>query len=207
MGNSSSSEIKRGQTIAFRIPSDTPDHILKQIQKLKETEKRNFSSRIAEFVMQGVNQTFTREREALTIPIPQKLSKVQRDWLKHEHSEALLGSIMYHLIADPVRSVSLLAALNSNQTDIDQALYLQEEAFAAISEIETRKNRGNAIPNEEEQQEQMVELQQEDDIDDDLDHFDWEMLKPDESSSKEQASEKEESLDDLLGGFLAQMNK
>jgi hypothetical protein len=207
MGNSSSSEIKRGQTIAFRIPSDTPDHILKQIQKLKETEKRNFSSRIAEFVMQGVNQTFKREREALTIPIPQKLSKVQKDWLKHEHSEALLGSIMYNLIADPVRSVSLLAALNSNQTDIDQALYLQEEAFAEIPKIETRISSVNAISFEEEQQEQMVESLQEDEIDDDLDQIDWEMLKPDEPSSKKQTPEKEESLDDLLGGFLAQMNK
>ncbi|MED1202806.1 hypothetical protein [Heyndrickxia acidicola] len=207
MGNSSSSEIKRGQTIAFRIPSDTPDHILKQIQKLKETEKRNFSSRIAEFVMQGVNQTFTREREALTIPIPQKLSKMQKDWLKHEHSEALLGSIMYHLIADPVRSVSLLAALNSNHTDIDQALYLQEEAYSVMPKSETRKQVGVASPIEEEQKEHVVELQPEDDIDDDLDQFDWDSIKPDESLNKEQTSEKEETLDDLLGGFLAQMNK
>ena len=54
------SSIQRGQAITFRIPSDTPDHILKQLQKLKETEKRNFSSKIAEFVMDGVSNSLSR---------------------------------------------------------------------------------------------------------------------------------------------------
>src|SRR5690606_26898357 len=80
---------------------------------------------------QGVSNSRTRERETITIPLPKSLSKVQRDWLKHEHSEALLGSIIYQLITDPVRATSLLASLNSNSSDIDQALYLQEERTAA----------------------------------------------------------------------------
>ena len=56
MKKASSNEVTRGQTISFRIPSDTPDHILKQLQRLKETERRNFSSKIAEFVIEGVSQ-------------------------------------------------------------------------------------------------------------------------------------------------------
>ncbi len=68
----------------------------------------------------------------ITIPLPKKLTKAQRDWLKHEHSEALLGSIIYQLISDPVRSTSLLAYLNSNSLDIDEALYLQEEAVPVV---------------------------------------------------------------------------
>lgn len=98
MSKASSSEIKRGQSISFRVPSDTPDHILKHLQKLKETEKRNFSSKMAEFVMQGVSSAQSKDRETITIPLPKGLSKVQRDWLKHEHSEALLGKD--HLSAD-----------------------------------------------------------------------------------------------------------
>ena len=129
MKKSASNEVQRGQAISFRVPSDTPDHILKHLQKLKETERRNFSSKIAEFVMQGVSSSVSREKETITIPLPQKLTKAQRNWLKHEHSEALLGSILYQLIADPVRSTSLLASLNSHSLDIDEALYLQEEVF------------------------------------------------------------------------------
>ncbi len=119
-----SNEVKRGQAISFRIPSDTPDHLLKYLQKLKETERRNFSSKIAEFVMQGVSQSSSKEQETITIPIPHKLSKSQRNWLKHEHSEALLGSIMYQLLTDPVRATALLASLNSYALDISDALYL-----------------------------------------------------------------------------------
>lgn len=120
--------IERGQSITFRVPSDTPDYLLKQLQNLKETERRNFSSEIAQYVLRGVNETFSRERESLTIPLPKQLTKEQKSWLKHEHSEALIGTILYQLLQDPVRATSLLASLNSNSHDIDETLYLQEEA-------------------------------------------------------------------------------
>ncbi|MFC2949037.1 hypothetical protein [Virgibacillus sediminis] len=119
--------IERGQTITFRVPSDTPDYLLKQLQKLKDTERRNFSSQIAQFVLKGVNETYSREKETITIPLPKQLTKEQKSWLKHEHSEALIGTILYQLLSDPMRATTLLASLNSNTTDIDQALYLQEQ--------------------------------------------------------------------------------
>ncbi|MBD1379765.1 hypothetical protein [Metabacillus arenae] len=200
MSKSASNKIERGQTIAFRVPSDTPDHVLKQLQRLKETERRNFSSKIAEFVMQGVGQTLTRERETVTIPLPQKLSKIQRDWLKHEHSEALLGSIMYQLLSDPVRAASLLASLNSNSTDINQALYLQD--VGDIKEISEESSENNIAADHAFNE---VAVQQESfEADDDLDSFDWTSAKKDEPAQEE---DQEESLDDLLGGFLSKMNK
>src|SRR5699024_119769 len=110
----SRNSIKRGQSITFRVPSDTPDYLLKQLQRLKDTAKRNFSSEIARFVLRGVNETYARERETVTIPLPKQLTKEQKNWLKHEHSEALIGSILYQLLMDPVRATSLLASLNSN---------------------------------------------------------------------------------------------
>lgn len=192
MSKPSQYEVKRGQTIAFRLPADTPDHVLKQLQRLRETEKRNFSGRIADFVMQGVVQTLSRERETLTIPLPHNLSKSQRNWLKHEHSEALLGSIIYQLINDPVRSTALLASLNSNATDINQALYLQE------------------MPDHEPevQSEQLNQPLENvfNDSDDDLSDFDWDKARQ-ESTYENDESEKEESIDDLLGEFLSHMNK
>lgn len=170
--------LKRGQPITFRLPSDTSDHTLRQLQKLKEVERRNFSSKIAEFVIDGVNDSLVKHREAIVIPLPKGLSKAQRDWLKHEHSEALLGSIVYQLMSDPNRTAALFASLNSNALEVDDALYLQEET---VIEEKSFINR---------------------DADDDLDNFDWEPLKRTQSTPVEE----EEELDPLAD-FLAQMNK
>jgi hypothetical protein len=193
------SEIKRGQAISFRVPSDVPDHLLKHLQKLKETERRNFSSKIAEFVMQGVGQNYSRERETITVPLPHRLSKSQRDWLKHEHSEALLGSIIYHLLTDPVRTASLLASLNSKSLDINEALYLQEEI---VNTKETDvESEGNAF-------EEVAVTSDLDSFDDDLDEFDWEKaVKSEPAEIEEKRNEQEEDLDSLLGDFLSRMNK
>jgi hypothetical protein len=195
MKKAGSNEIQRGQAISFRVPSDTPDHIVKQLQKLKETERRNFSSKIAEFVMEGVSKANAKEREMVSVPLPKKLTKAQRDWLKHEHSEALLGSIIYQLISDPVRSTSLLASLNSSSIDIDEALYLQEEVFPE----KTVSYQDNLKVIEETAA--AIDLSG---MDDDLDDFDWETARP---LAEEEKAEEEPDLDDLLGGFLASMNK
>ena len=203
MKKGSSNEMTRGQTISFRIPSDTPDHILKQLQRLKEVERRNFSSKIAEFVIEGVSSSHAREREMISIPLPKKLSKAQRDWLKHEHSEALLGGILYQLIMDPVRSTTLLASLNSNSLNIDEALYLQEEAVPIdhndpFYEVESYDEIS------EDTNESM-----DDHFEDDLSEFDWESAKQQnvETEVEKEEPPEEMDLDDLLGGFLASMNK
>ncbi|MFD1416488.1 hypothetical protein [Oceanobacillus jeddahense] len=110
--------IERGQTITFRIPSDTPEYLLRQLQQLKETERRNFSSKIASFVLKGVNEMSVRERETVTIPLPRQLTKEQKSWLKHEHSEALIGTILYQLLSDPMRATALLTSMNGNSDSI-----------------------------------------------------------------------------------------
>ena len=56
--------LKRGQPITFRLPSDTSDHTLRQLQKLKEVERRNFSSKIAEFVIDGVNDSLIKAKRS-----------------------------------------------------------------------------------------------------------------------------------------------
>ncbi|MEH7176328.1 hypothetical protein [Neobacillus vireti] len=193
MKKAGSNEIQRGQAISFRVPSDTPDHLVKQLQRLKETERRNFSSKIAEFVMEGVSNANAKEREMVSVPLPKKLTKAQRDWLKHEHSEALLGSIIYQLISDPVRSTSLLASLNSHSTDIDEALYLQEERVPEIHSYRDKDGTDEEIA-------ASIDLS---DMDD-LDEFNWETA---ETLVEEEKIEEEPDLDDLLGGFLASMNK
>jgi hypothetical protein len=192
--------IQRGQAITFRLPSDTPDHIIKQLQRLKETEKRNFSSKIAEFAIEGISNSLAKEKETVTIPLPKQLSKEQRNWLKHSHSEALLGTIVYQLMADPLRASSILATLNSNALDIDQALYLQERPAESPSYEEPVRN----LPAEPESQEDVPESVM-DDFDDDLMDFDWEKAKQEQAPAEEEA-ESEEDTEDLLGGFLAKMN-
>ncbi|MDO7485497.1 hypothetical protein ACIQYG_03900 [Peribacillus sp. NPDC096622] len=180
MKKTASSEIKRGQAITFRIPSDVSDYTLRQLQKLKETERRNFSSKIAEYVLDGVGQSTHQDREMIALPLPNKLSKSQRDWLKHSHSEAMLGTIMYHLLSDPLRATALLASLNNNV--LDEEFYVQAE------------------PEEKEAEQVQKELPKKD-----LDDFDWSLDVPEQQ--EEEPEPEEENLDDLLGDFLDQMNQ
>lgn len=182
MKKTASSEIKRGQAITFRIPSDVSDYTLRQLQKLKETERRNFSSKIAEYVLDGVGQSSHQEREMVALPMPNKLSKAQRDWLKHSHSEAMLGTILYHLLSDPLRATALLASLNSN--GINEDVYVKEEEELVERSLE-------------EEPKELPEM--------DLDDFDWSFDETSEQS--EQPEPEEENLDDLLGDFLDQMNQ
>ncbi|WP_406945158.1 hypothetical protein ACJA3J_20690 [Halobacillus sp. SY10] len=198
--SSSRKSVERGQSITFRVPSDTPDHLLKQLSQLKEKERRNFSSKIAQFVLDGVNQSFTKDKETVTIPLPKALTKEQKSWIKHEHSEALIGSILYQLMMDPVRATTLLASLNSNAYNIDDALYLQEEA---ATEEEA------PIPTEIEPEKEKAVLPEtplEVDGDDDLDDLDLDNLQADFQEQREE-DVLEEDDDDLLGDFLSRMNK
>src|SRR5690606_10661457 len=157
--------------------------------------------KIAEFVLQGVGQSLSREKEVITIPLPHKLTKHQRNWLKHEHSEALLGSIVYQLLSDPARAASLLASLNSSSLDIDEALYLQEEIDMGVPPIE-EVNMETPSPSSE-------KTPSADDLnpsDDDIDSFVLEKVNEDDSANTEE-DDSEEDLDSLLGDFLAEMNK
>ncbi|SDN61823.1 hypothetical protein SAMN05518871_106155 [Psychrobacillus sp. OK028] len=205
MEKSRNSGIQRGQAITFRLPSDTPDHILKQMQKLKETERRNFSSKIAEFVLEGVSTSLSKDRETITIPMPKQLSKEQRNWLKHAHSEAMLGNIVYHLLSDPVRAMSILASLNSNALDIDQALYLQPEPTEKVED----KFNSNINFSTEPEPEGIQSDFPTDELEDDLMNFDWEQAKQEHVATDEDSVQhvETESLDDLLGDFLSRMNK
>jgi len=208
MEKSGLSGIQRGQAITFRLPADTPEHIIKQMQKLKETERRNFSSKMADFILEGVSNSLSFERETVTIPLPKQLSKEQRSWLKHSHSEALLGSIVYQLLADPARAMSVLATLNSNALDIDQALYLQDNQTKKIDEellsAEFKSNNSTKL-----EVKQDKDVSQDEELEDDLMNFDWDKAKLEHAASVEDDREyvEEEDTEDLLGGFLSKMNK
>ena len=191
--------ITRGQAITFRLPSDTPDHLIKQLEKLKQTEKRNFSSKIADFVLEGVGSSLAKDRDMISLPMPKHLSKDQRNWLKHSHSEALLGSIVYQILSDPVRATSILASLTSNALDIDEALYLQEVDVDSNQDLEGIEAVEVAIPEDE----WSPGL----DDDDDILDFEFDRTERELAASKEDAQEESEDMEDLLGDFLAKMNK
>lgn len=186
--------IERGQSITFRVPSDTPDYALKQLQKLKEIERRNFSSEIAQFVLKGVNEAYSKERESITVTLPKQLTKEQKNWLKHEHSEALIGSILYQLLNDPIRATALLASLNSNASNIDDALYLQEmpvkeTVLKEVQEVEEERESEQPIFDES-----------------DLDGLDLTDMLSD-FRDKEEEEEPKSVEEDPLADFLSNMNK
>jgi hypothetical protein len=139
----------------------------------------------------------------VTIPLPKSLNKAQRNWLKHEHSEALIGTIVYNLISDPIRATSLMASLNSNSLDIDEALYLQEEDVPELlieGNSEVVASEDLVSPSSE------MSLESDDD-DDDLSNFDWENVKHEEVEEENNPIIEEMDIDDILGDFLSAMNK
>ncbi|MEE6452352.1 hypothetical protein RAH41_17445 [Gottfriedia acidiceleris] len=196
-------ELTRGQPITFRIPSDTPDQIIKHLQQLKQSERRNFSSKIAEYVISGINDSLSKQRQTITIPLPKSLDKAQRDWLKHEHSEALLGSIVYQLLSNPIRTASLITSLNSNSLAIEEALYLQEEINELEPELEPVQTE---FRTSEQNVPKLDNFRRKANRDDDLDNFNWEVASKNEISAAKEEIE-EEDMDSLLGDFLSQMNK
>ncbi|KHE69013.1 hypothetical protein [Halobacillus sp. BBL2006] len=200
----SKKSVERGQSITFRVPSDTPDHLLRQLSHLKDTERRNFSSKIAQFVLNGVNESLTKGKETVTIPLPKPLTKEQRNWIKHEHSEALIGSILYQLMMDPIRATSLLASLNSNAYDINEALYLQEQEAAAAEDhnpLEVPDIDLGPLPEEDSDDNWK-------DIDDELDGLSMDNLQEElHEKANEETVEDDEDEEDLLGDFLSSMNK
>ena len=159
---------------------------------------------MAEFILEGVNSSLSKERETVTLPLPKQLNKDQRNWLKHSHSEAMLGSIVYQLLADPIRATSILASLNSNALDINEALYLQEEKQEEIEDNFIIPAESSIDVEQEEPDE--VPLAIDDELDNDLMNFDWEKARQ-EHAATEEDQEEPESVEDLLGGFLANMNK
>ncbi|WP_068673997.1 hypothetical protein [Oceanobacillus sp. Castelsardo] len=181
--------IERGQSITFRVPSDTPDYLLKKLSNLKETERRNFSSTIASFVLKGVNETSSKEREVISVPLPKKLTKEQRSWLKHEHSEAMIGSILYHLLSDPMRATSLLSSLNSNTVNMDEIFAFEEEKVEVESDHEQEPEQIYELPTMDEENT--------------LDDVEIDMLEI--HNEDEQVVGEEES--DPLGDFFSSMNK
>ena len=82
----------------------------------------------------------------------------------------------------------MLTSLNSNATDIDQALYLQEETEHSSESSFNQPVESN------------------DALDDDLSDFDWNQVKHEETAADSEELEERE-MEDLLGDFLAHMNK
>ena len=112
---------------------------------------------------------------------------------------------MYQLLNDPVRAMSVLASLNSNALDIDQALYLQDMKTQKIEEDFLKASIKNDISTE-------LEVNQEvflhDELEDDLMNLDWDKAKQEHAATEEDSAENvEEDVEDLLGSFLSKMNK
>lgn len=176
MKKTTSSEFKRGQAVTFRIPSDTSDYTLGQLQKLRETERRNFSSKLAQFVLNGIGSDVQPDKELVTLSLPHALSREQRDWLKHAHSEALLGSILYEILKDPMRATALFASLHDDVIKVTKPIIYESERELVLPETE-------------------------------MEFEDVAVVEEDVKLDKPQTFEPDEQFEELLGAFLAQMNK
>lgn len=168
--------MERGYVLSFRLPSDTPNHILDYLQNLKDTEGRKFSSKCADLLRKGIGVT---AEDVVTIPLNQSLTKEQRDWLKHEQSEAILQNLITQVLSGAAISVETPAPI--------VPVHIPEPKPPVKVEPKVMKNGLLEVPEED---------------DDDLGNFSLDNF----SIQREEEEQVEEPADNLLGGFLDRMN-
>ncbi|MFC4766545.1 hypothetical protein [Effusibacillus consociatus] len=86
-----------GQVISFRLPADTPIHVIEFLNHLKETEGRGFSKKIGQMFITGVNQELASRQPNVLIPLPQPLSTEQQHWLNHSVTQEFIGKLICQL--------------------------------------------------------------------------------------------------------------
>lgn len=96
-------QFKPGKTISFRLPADTPLHVLEELTKRKGKLGRKFSSDIAPIFIEAISQQVldNEKCEQVIIPLPAGLTEEQKEWINHAHTKSLLSQLLYQVVNRP----------------------------------------------------------------------------------------------------------
>lgn len=95
-------QFEPGKTISFRLPSDTPLHVSKYLNKRKKKLGRKFSSEIAPIFVEAISQKAldTSETDQVTISLPKGLSSEQKEWINHPNTKSLISQLIYQVVSN-----------------------------------------------------------------------------------------------------------
>jgi hypothetical protein len=92
-----------GKTISFRLPADTPLHVLEDLTERKRKLGRKFSSDIASIFVEAISQQVHNHEkyEQVIIPLPPGLTAEQKEWINHAHTKSLFSQLLYQVVNRP----------------------------------------------------------------------------------------------------------
>jgi hypothetical protein len=95
-------QFEPGKTISFRLPSDTPIHVSKYLNKRKKKLGRKFSSEIAPIFIEAISQKAldTSNTDQVTIPLPKGLTSEQKEWINHPNTKTLISQLLYQVVSN-----------------------------------------------------------------------------------------------------------
>ncbi|MGA9286802.1 MAG: hypothetical protein WBV93_00520 [Anaerobacillus sp.] len=127
-------QLEPGKTISFRLPNHTPSHVITYLNKLKKTEGRKFSSKIAPLFVDAIDDLITQtDSDNYSLPLSGNLSKEEMQWLENKHTKALISQIVLKLATDPEKAFELLAQNNEPQEEQPQSEKLFQANDVAAS--------------------------------------------------------------------------
>lgn len=127
-------QLEPGKTISFRLPNHTPSHVITYLNKLKKTEGRKFSSKIAPLFVDAIDDRITKkDSDNYSLPLSENLSKEEMQWLENKHTKALISQIVLKLATDPAKAFELLAQNNEPQEEQSQSEKLFQANDVAAS--------------------------------------------------------------------------
>jgi hypothetical protein len=111
-------QLEPGKTISFRLPNHTPSHVITYLNKLKKTEGRKFSSKIAPLFVDAIDDLIIQtDSDNYSLPLSENLSKEEMQWLENKHTKALISQIVLKLATDPAKAFELLSQNNEPQQE------------------------------------------------------------------------------------------
>ena len=127
-------KLEPGKTISFRLPNHTPSHVISYLNKLKKTEGRKFSSKIAPLFVDAIDDRITQSDSGdYSLPLSEDLSDEEMQWLENKHTKALISQIISKLATDPAKAFELLAQNDEPKEETSQSEKLFQANDVAAS--------------------------------------------------------------------------
>jgi hypothetical protein len=100
--NAAFKPVKPGERIQFRLPSDTPDHILNGLNELKRNSE-NFSAEMQRLVFWALEVEM--DSNNITLPLPSELQLEHRKWLENNENKKMMGRVVYAILTGSMGNI------------------------------------------------------------------------------------------------------
>lgn len=92
-----------GKVISFRLPNDTPNHVIKHLNARKKKLERRFSAEVASLFIDAVSQKALNisEKDSISVQLPKRLTEEQKEWLRNPYTRSMISQLLYQIVQKP----------------------------------------------------------------------------------------------------------